>query len=212
MQSSIVDITAYGLFWLIFGFTHSFMASETFKAPWLRILGPLAPWERLIYNVVAMVAISAVLSFAQQNLVTQPAFQPEGAVKWLLWLVQGAALLLLFLSLSAYDLLRFAGLKQIWMGYFKQKLANEPLVYSTLHQYVRHPIYSSVLLLLWSRTQSEAMLITNTFATIYLLIGMKLEEGRLSELYGEEYDSYKNAVPALIPNPNRRWQPDEAKK
>jgi methanethiol S-methyltransferase len=212
MQSSIVDITAYGIFWLIFGLTHSFMASQTFKAPWKRLLGPLAPWERLIYNAIAIVAISAVLSFAQQNLANQPLFHPEKAIKWLLWFIQGAGFLLMLWSLSTYDLMRFAGLKQVWAGFRKQKIAEEPFVYSSLHQFVRHPIYSSALLLLWSRTQNEAMLITNIFATIYLLIGMHWEEGRLSALYGEEYDNYRSAIPALIPNPKRRWQPEEAEK
>ncbi|MBF0444018.1 MAG: hypothetical protein HQL68_00385 [Magnetococcales bacterium] len=212
MQSSIVDITAYGLFWLLFGLTHSFMASETFKAPWKRFLGPLAPWERLIYNIIATIALGEVLYFAQQNLATQPVFQPEGAIKWLLGLVQGASLLLLLWSLSTYDIMRFAGLKQVWKGFRKEKIAVEPLVYSSMHKFVRHPIYSSVLLLLWSRTQNEAMLITNIFATTYLLIGMGWEEGRLSALYGEEYDRYRSAVPALIPNPKRRWQPEIVEK
>jgi methanethiol S-methyltransferase len=203
MQSSIVNLTAYGLFWLLFGLMHSFMASETFKAPLRRLLGPLAYLERMLYNVISIIAIGAVFSFAQHNLSTEIFFQPMGVVKWLFWLVQVAGVLLLIWTLFGYDLPRFIGLRQVWAGVRKQKIAEEPLICSSIHRYIRHPMYSSLLLLIWSRPLNEIMLISNLFATIYILIGMGLEEDRLSILYGKEYDSYRKTVPALIPNPKR---------
>ncbi|MBF0381549.1 MAG: hypothetical protein HQL69_11055 [Magnetococcales bacterium] len=212
MQSSIVDITAYGLFWLMFGLTHSIMASEKFKAPWRRFLGPLAYCERLIYNGISMVAIAAVFTYANENLAMEPLFQPQGVIKWLFWLLQGLGFVLLIWSLSTYDLLRFAGLRQIYAGITKQKIAPEPLVISKLHCFVRHPIYSSVLLLLWFRPQNEAMFITNIFATLYLFIGMSWEDKRLKALYGEDYQQYCQAVPAIVPHPKRRWQAKATEK
>ena len=82
------------------------------------------------------------------------------------------------------------------------------MVFSTPHQFIRHPMYSGALLLLWFRPMSEATLVTNLFASIYLLIGLRWEEGRLLAIYGEEYDQYRQAVPALIPHPKRRWLPE----
>jgi methanethiol S-methyltransferase len=208
MQSSIVDITVYGIFWFIFSLLHSFMASDTFKEPWLRILGPLAAFERLFYNGASALAIGAVLSFARYNLAYDPIFQPVGIFRWLFLLIQGGGVALLLWSFTAYDPWRFVGLRQLWAGLQKHRIGEEPMVCSIPHQFVRHPMYSGVLLLLWFQPLNEGVLLTNIFATTYLLVGLRLEEGRLSSLYGEEYERYQQAVPALIPHPNRRWQPD----
>ncbi len=207
MQSTVADIISYGIFWAVFGCIHSFMASETFKEPWRRILGPLAGFERLIFNAVSVVALHAVLSFGRYNLAFAPVFQPTDIFRWALYHVQGAGILLLIWGLSAYDLGLFAGLKQVWAGFRKRRVDFEPMARSLPHQYIRHPLYSGLLLVIWFRPLNEFMFFTNLFATIYLLLGMRLEEGRLSILYGAEYDSYRRAIPALFPNPKRRWHP-----
>jgi methanethiol S-methyltransferase len=207
MQSSIVDITAYGLFWLLFGLLHSFMASDTFKEPWLRILGPLAPLERLFFNGISTVAILAVFSFGHHNLSKAVFFGPEGAVKWLLLIIQGAGFIIVLWSFFSYDIWRFMGLKQLVVGLKKERIGPEPLVVTSLHRFVRHPMYSGLLLILWFQPMDEMTFISHFFATLYLLLGLRWEEGRLSALYEGEYDRYKQVVPPLIPHPKRRWQP-----
>ncbi|MBF0454780.1 MAG: hypothetical protein HQL72_08200 [Magnetococcales bacterium] len=207
MQSDSVDITVYGLFWLLFGLLHSVMASEAFKGAWRRILGPFASFERLIFNGVSVFAIMEVFSFARHNLAFVPFFQPIGMMKWSFLSIQGVGLMVLIWSFTAYDIWRFLGLKQIWAGLSKHRIGEEPMVFSLPHQFVRHPLYSGTLLIIWFRPMTEAMVITNLFATLYLLIGLNWEEKRLLALYGASYRRYQQAVPALIPRWNRRWQP-----
>lgn len=209
MQSDIVNISAYAVFWLLFGILHSSMASKSFKEPWCRFLGPLAGFERLIFNAVSIVAIEAVLAFGSYNLANSPIFQPLGIIKWLFILVQLAGVGVILWSFRAYDIWRFAGIKQVWAKYKKRRVGDEPMALSTPHHFVRHPMYSGALLLLWFRPMDEAVLITNLFASIYLLIGLRLEEGRLLVLYGSEYAEYRQTVPVLIPNPKRRWLPNQ---
>jgi protein-S-isoprenylcysteine O-methyltransferase Ste14 len=49
-----------------------------------------------------------------------------------------------------------------------------------------------------------ARLVAATLASGYLLVGLRLEEGRLVALHGDVYRDYRRRVPALLPRP-WRW-------
>jgi len=88
-----------------------------------------------------------------------------------------------------------------------QSLQNKPLAAPTLqqtglHKYVRHPLYFGTLLFVWGLfllLPALSNLIAVVALTVYVLIGIQLEETKLFLEYGEEYKQYSKRVPMLIP-------------
>ena len=88
-----------------------------------------------------------------------------------------------------------------------QALQNKPvespgLQQKGLHKYVRHPLYFGTLLFVWGLfllMPSISNLIADVVLTVYVLIGIRLEEQKLLLEYGEQYEQYSKKVPKLIP-------------
>ncbi|OSM06941.1 putative S-isoprenylcysteine methyltransferase-like protein [Magnetofaba australis IT-1] len=175
------------------------MASRRFKQRWTALLGGLGWAERLIYNGVSAIAIAGVLAYGHWALGSPRLFDPQGAARWLMWSVSGAGFVLMLLALRSYDLPLFAGLKQWRLHRTGEPIRIEPLHLGGLHRYVRHPIYTAGLMILWARPMDAATLWTNLFATAYLLAGSRFEERRLIDLYGAAYAEYRRHAPGLIP-------------
>ena len=76
------------------------------------------------------------------------------------------------------------------------------LVTTGYYKHIRHPIYtgelfrnSTIPLIL----SSWIGIITVTFAFIFLIIRIKIEEDLLLETFGEEYEDYRKSTKKLIP-------------
>ena len=71
-----------------------------------------------------------------------------------------------------------------------------------IHKYVRHPLYLGTLLFTWGLYFIYPFLnnlIAVVAITIYVLVGIKLEEKKLVKEFGNDYTVYIKKVPALIP-------------
>ena len=87
-----------------------------------------------------------------------------------------------------------------------QALHDEPLHITLqvngLHKYVRHPLYAGTLLFsmgLFFLFPLLSNLIAFVIMSIYVLIGIKLEEQKLRIEFGDEYVLYARRVSMLIP-------------
>jgi hypothetical protein len=80
------------------------------------------------------------------------------------------------------------------------ELAAGPLVVRGPYRWVRHPLYSCVIVLLWA---NPVMTLDHlTFAAIWttwIYVGARLEERDLVADFGEDYRRYQNQVPILVP-------------
>ena len=76
---------------------------------------------------------------------------------------------------------------------------DEPLVTGGLHRWVRHPIYTAAFMILWGLVRDPLSLATACWGSLYLIIGTRLEESKLSRRYGEDYRRYQGRVPAFVP-------------
>jgi protein-S-isoprenylcysteine O-methyltransferase Ste14 len=80
--------------------------------------------------------------------------------------------------------------------------ACKPMDFNTsgILQYVRHPWYSSAIILVWAFGPiSDVTLITKIILTVYIIIGTFLEEKKLIRAIGTPYLEYRQKVPMLIP-------------
>ncbi|MEP7258449.1 MAG: isoprenylcysteine carboxylmethyltransferase family protein [Flavitalea sp.] len=76
-----------------------------------------------------------------------------------------------------------------------------------LHRYVRHPLYSGTLLLVWSLFSLFPLLsnlLACTIISLYTIIGIRWEEKKLRETFGLDYKKYADQTPMLFPRMKNR--------
>jgi len=186
----------YALAWLSFGALHSLLAHPPVRR---RLEGLCGAATRLVYNVIATIHIAAVLGIGLTVVTSQP-FPLPGWAAASLWLLAAAGAAVLVLGLREYDLGRFAGTWQLRHGEPLDRAETaEPLVTRGLHRYVRHPLYSGGMLLLWGLAQSPFGVATAVWGTLYFLIGTWFEERKLLAQHGAAYRAYRRRVPAFVP-------------
>ncbi|MDE0146940.1 MAG: isoprenylcysteine carboxylmethyltransferase family protein [Rhodospirillaceae bacterium] len=216
---TVADHLLYALAWLSFGVLHSLLARQKANRSFDAAFGKFA---RIAYNLIAAVHLGAILFFEWRGFPGKVAFDVP------LWLhapmvaVQVAGWVLLFVALVQYDLGRFGGLTQARvivhrrgrgrgagpMGAARElpepppdvpQARLEPLVTHGIHRYVRHPLYSAMMMVFWGRAFDEAALMTAAWGTLYLVIGTHFEERKLLQIYGADYARYSAAVPRFLP-------------
>ncbi|MBA4367915.1 MAG: hypothetical protein C0403_09790 [Desulfobacterium sp.] len=68
------------------------------------------------------------------------------------------------------------------------------------YRWVRHPLYFCSLLMIWSCPYTSMdRLLFNMLFTIWIVIGMRMEERDLLDVFGKAYQEYREKVPILIP-------------
>jgi protein-S-isoprenylcysteine O-methyltransferase Ste14 len=82
------------------------------------------------------------------------------------------------------------------------------LVVRGLYRWVRHPLYTAGLVLIWlSPVMTANLLALNAGLTIYIVAGAMLEERKLQAEFGEAYAAYKRRTPMLIPGARLVFSP-----
>jgi len=84
----------------------------------------------------------------------------------------------------------------------------EPLVIKGPYRYVRHPLYSDVVLLFlgwWLLLDYTFLLVSATLLLVWFnFVVAPFEERELRAIFGEEYERYAREVPKIIPLTMRR--------
>jgi protein-S-isoprenylcysteine O-methyltransferase Ste14 len=108
-----------------------------------------------------------------------------------------AGLLLYKLSHHHFTLAQLGGLAEILPGDGEQHLAT-----TGIRAHVRHPVYLGHLceMLAWSVGTGLAVCwVLTAFAIVTGAAMIKMEDRELATRFGEEYRTYRSAVPALVP-------------
>lgn len=178
-----------------YGALHSLLAGAAFKAWAARRLGWWGgPGSRLLFNLVALVSLAPLALLAARL--------PDAPLYQLPW----PGLLLPLGLQAAGALLALVGVLQTGAAAFLG-LAAQPrpagLVTGGVYRWVRHPLYTGTLLVLWA----QPALSSNSLAfalglTVYLLVGIQFEERKLRREFGAAYTEYAQRTPALLP----RWR------
>ena len=194
---SALDHAVYALAWLSFGVLHSWLASDGAKARLGRWLGPA---YRLAFNGFAVVHLGAVWLTGRLVGSGAASFDLPIWAETALAVLAIAGVLLLIRAIREYDLARFGGLWQLHHRAAPGSDAeDEPLVTGGLHRWVRHPVYTAAFMILWGLVSDPRSLATAVWGSLYLIVGTRLEEKKLSRRYGEDYRRYQGRVPAFVP-------------
>lgn len=191
-----VDLALLGLF----AVQHSGMARRGFKR-WLTRWLP-AHAERSTYVLLSSAVL--ILLFWQ--------WRPIDAVVWSVqetwaeWLLYGAYIFgWLFLLTATFVINHFDlfGLRQVWLN-MRGESYTPPQFRERFHyRWVRHPLMVGFIIAFWATPHMTAgHLLFAGASTAYILIALQLEERDLLAAHGDEYRSYKQRVPSLVPWPS----------
>ncbi len=195
--AALVDLILVGLF----AFQHSVMARPGFKEYWTRIVPK--PAERSTY--VLMTAVVLALLFWQWQPIPGLVWNVEGAVGkgllqglfWLGWIILFASTFMI----NHFDLF---GLRQVYLRLQGEPYRPVPFVQVALYRFVRHPIMLGVLIGCWATpTMSVGHLLFAAAITVYVFIGIFLEERDTRQALGESYERYRLETPMIVPLPRR---------
>ena len=191
------------LFVALYGAFHSWLASRRVKS-WLvaRWPGVTRRFYRLLYNAIAGITLLPVLAV--------PAFLPGTSLyrinpPWvfLTLLLQASGVLLIMVGLLQTGPMAFLGLSQL----AGEQRTEESLVLSGVYRFVRHPLYTGGMLVIWlTPLMTSSVLALDIGLTLYLWIGSLFEERKLSQAFGEAYSAYQAQVPRFIPLPWRIYR------
>ncbi len=194
------------MFWLIlaivvWGIVHSLLASAGIKDLLRRAFGSgFMKFYRLFYNIYAVISILPVL-YLMLALPDRNLYQVSAPYNYLMRVGQGASIFFLFVASFQTDLLSFAGLRQL----FEEEKTGS-LITGGLYHFVRHPLYTFSLLILWlSPSMSLNSFVVYSGLTLYVLIEIVFEERKLLREFGKEYEEYRSVTPMLIPGLNFIW-------
>jgi protein-S-isoprenylcysteine O-methyltransferase Ste14 len=109
-------------------------------------------------------------------------------------------IVLILAGAKAYSFSQFSGIQQIKTGCMEENdISSDKLNTSGINGMVRHPWYTAVIFLLWSRNMDYSALIVNSIFTLYLIAGAYHEEYKLLMAVGDQYKEYKKKVSMFVP-------------
>jgi protein-S-isoprenylcysteine O-methyltransferase Ste14 len=197
MQSFVID----ALLLAVFAVQHSVMARPAFKRWWTHVVPEAI--ERSTYVLFASLAVALLLW--QWQPIEQPiwtvahplAAMALGALFWCGWVLVLASTFLI----SHFELF---GLRQGYDRLIGRSLPPAAFKAPLLYKHVRHPLYLGFLIAFWSTPRMSAgHLLFAVATTLYILVGIQLEERDLVALFGDQYRRYRDKVAMLIPLPGR---------
>ncbi len=182
---------------LIFGLFHSLLASMWVKERLRRWFGPETErWYRLAYNALAVLSLVPVLVLTallpDRTIYAIPS--PWAIIPLLIQALAGIALVLGLWQTGPWS---FLGFEQ----FLRPPKASPPVMVVTgLYRWVRHPLYTAGLVLIWlTPVMTVNILALDLGLSIYLVVGTLFEERKLLREYGVAYEAYRQRTPMLIP-------------
>ena len=123
---------------------------------------------------------------------------------WILLTTLGqlVGIVIIIVGILQTGLWHFVGLRQIVEP---ENDAPQSMIATGLYGWVRHPLYTGGLLLMWLMPAMTVNLLTLFLIfTVYLILGARLEERRFIHEFGDQYRAYQQRVPMFLPNLGRK--------
>lgn len=192
--------------WCLWCIVHSGMIAPR-VTDYLKVrLGDGYRYYRLVFNGVSVVTLAPLLIYSR--LIDTPVlFEWYGPLLWLKFVLLAVAMGLLVMGALKYDMLSFAGIRQLRSGNRHTVMSETGAIdTSGILGLIRHPWYLAALFFIWSNDarMTVSSLIVDVILTIYVVCGTLLEERKLVAELGDAYRQYQKRVPMLFPT---LWRP-----
>ena len=190
-----LDHLLLAFIWIMYGALHSILASVGVKAYVQKNYPGLQKYYRLSYNLFAFAGLGLILWY-QLKIPSPDLFERNTLSLATGGIISISGLLLMSVCIKKY-FLSLSGLKSFW-----QEEPRSELIISGVHRFVRHPLYLGTFLFIWGLLglfPTLSLLISNVVITVYTMIGTSFEERKLVMEFGEQYKTYQETVPKIIP-------------
>jgi len=191
-------------FWLIllavlsYGLLHSILASPKMKSlasSWFGVTTDRV--YRLAYNIIAIITLLPIL-LLPILLIDEEIYRIPFPWVILTLAIQLLAVIILLIGIRQTGLNSFIGLSQLLLP---EDTSPPRLVTGGLYRYVRHPLYTAGLVIIWLiPIMSYNLLALILGLTVYIYIGIYFEERKLLVEFGDAYAVYREQTPMLIPS------------
>ena len=203
MISFITDALIIILYFAIFSFIHTYLASVSFKRKLKNEYPDLLPFYRLIYNLIAFFSLYLIYELSPKpDLIIYDLSYPFDIV---ILIPQFIALAGIIWTAKYFSLFEFTGIGQV-IRYFNGKYNFDEmdelpsLRIAGPYRFTRHPLYFfTILFLLFRPVMSLFYLVFMICIIGYFYVGSFYEERKLAEIFGDTYIKYAKDVPRIVP-------------
>jgi methanethiol S-methyltransferase len=191
------------LLWVLFYSSHSFFAALNIKRKIQAFMGKWYIWYRLLYSVFSAILFLTIFIYSgtiEPNWI----FAQSDGTSYMGFMLATFGTIISVKSMKNQRLIHFLGLKP-----YNDLQNHDKLITSGIFQYLRHPLYSGLILIFigyFLYVPALTSMVHLMALLVYLPIGIYFEENKLIALFGDGYRSYRSNVPALIPKINSLWK------
>jgi len=187
---------------IVFASQHSIMARTWFKNAINNYINPAA--ERSTYALMSGLSLWLIVY----------CWQPVDGV---IWHIEGTFIYLsltllfcfgwIFSTLATFIINHFElfGLQQVYLNLVNKPTPQINFAEKLFYRFIRHPIQLGILIAIWATPiMTYGHLILSVLFTIYIFIGLYLEEKDLVSALGDTYVDYKKRVGMIFPKSTRK--------
>ncbi len=187
------------ILWMLWCFLHSLFIASAFVKKAENKMGDSFRYYRLIYNLFAFISLVPIYLYTR-SLYIRPFWVWDGTLLIVKYLLLFTGFALLWLGAKSFSMKQFIGISQVLKGNSFRTLNKKGDISSSgVLRYIRHPWYTSGILLIWSQDFDITRLIVAFILTIYLLLGAFIEERKLLNEFGDSYKNYRKNVSMFFP-------------
>jgi len=186
----------------LFAIQHSVMARDWFKKHWTRIVPE--PVERSTYVLIASLLFALLfLRWEPIGIVVWDLEHPAARIVlyglfWCGWLL----VLLSTFMIAHFDLF---GLRQVYLHFRGTPYTPVAFKVPLLYKVVRHPLMLGFIIAFWATPRMTLGHLLFAGATsVYIFIGILLEERDLLRTHGEAYEQYRQRTRMIFPVPKKK--------
>jgi len=182
--------------WVLFYGLHSFLANLDFKH-WLSTkLGKAYKGYRLVYSLFSTVFFLLIMIYGA-GIEKKYLLASTDFTTYLGYMLAAFGTIIMVKAFKNFSIATFSGLRL-----HNDLEEQQEFIKNGIHAYVRHPIYSGLLLIFLGFFFFDPVmssLIHLGCLVVYLPVGIYFEEKKLIRIFGDTYIEYKKEVPSLFP-------------
>ncbi|MCX8070535.1 MAG: hypothetical protein N2738_08535 [Thermodesulfovibrionales bacterium] len=192
-------------YFFVFALIHSLLVANRTKFIVKNMIGEFAmrKYYRLFFTIISFASL-LFISYKIYELPDYEIISLPFPLKVVFIGFQICGFSLLLYAGKNFDFLEFVGIKQLKRQVNDdtdiEGLTKTGLITSGAYGIVRHPMYlAGILIFTFNPEVTVKGLTISILANMYLIFGAWIESKRYVKLYGDEYISYSQRVPMIIP-------------
>lgn len=200
-ESLVVNLLLLGLF----AVQHSVMARPNFKRWWTGFVPSHV--ERSTYVLISSLLLALLFWQWRPMLGTVWEVQ-QPVVVTVLWAAFGFGWLFVLISTCLINHFDLFGLRQVFLYAIGKPYSPLAFRANAVYRVVRHPIMLGFVIAFWATPEMTwGHLLFAVMTTVYIVIGISLEEQDLSTAFGGAYEEYRQEVSMIVPWFKREKKP-----